>query len=262
MKGIQSGFTLAAIVRNLTKREDSMHIRKIVSAVAAAMLSCQPLSQQAFAWHDRTHLSIAEAAGFDLWYSAAAPDVAKSKAQFEPIESPNHYFNNNDGRRVTASMVEEQVPRYNCAGDMQGHLYGAIIGSVQAYRDATASGKYALYPLVFTAHYVGDLSQPLHNTRYDDFNRARHSASDGVIDVGVRDSIPVIRSRMEPIVIRNDRELAKEIARVAEAARRLGGRLRAENRNMTAGEAMVQVGRSASLFNAILRYVGRLPEER
>jgi len=214
---------------------------------------------QAFAWHDNTHLSIAEAAGFALWYSAAAPDVVKSKERFAEFESLNHYFNNTADRKVDAAMVLEQVPRYDRCDSAEGHLYGAIVGAIRAYRSAKTTGKYARYPLVYCAHYVGDLSMPLHNTAYDDFNRKRHSANDGVIDAGIRDSVAVIRSRIRPIVIRDEKELAREIAVVAESSRKLGRKMRKEKRDMTPAEAYTQVVRSASLLKAALAYAEAAP---
>jgi hypothetical protein len=232
--------------------------RAVWLSVALLVGACPP---DLFAWHDRTHLAIAEAAGFDLWYSAAAPDVAKSKAQFTAVESPNHYYNNSAGRKVDASTVLGQVERYDRPGDDEGHLYGAVIGSVRAFRNLKTTGKYARYPLVFCAHYVGDLSMPLHNTPYDDFNKARHSINDGVIDGGVRDSVASIRNRIRPIDIRNEDDFAREIARLAESARKLGLKMRRENRDMTRDEAYIQVIRSASLLKAVLAYAEHPPEE-
>jgi hypothetical protein len=236
-----------------------MHLRIFRFAAIASALAFQSFQPDALAWHDKTHLTIAEAAGFDLWYSAAAPDVAKSKSAFGPIESPNHYFNNNSNREVDAAMVMSQVARYDTPGDMEGHLYGAIIGSVRDFRAMKATGKYARYPLAFCAHYVGDLSMPLHNTPYDDFNKTRHSINDGVIDSGIRDDICRIQGNMTKIVIENETDLAREIAAVAESGRKLGLKMRKENRDMTADEAYQQVTRSASLFRAILAYSQREP---
>ncbi len=212
-------------------------------------------SVQAYAWHDKTHLSIAEAAGFELWYSAAAPDVAKSKSEFRPIEEKNHYFNNNAQKEVDEVMVLEQASRYNKTGDAEGHLYGAIIGAVRAYKEESASGKYAEYPLVFCAHYIGDLSMPLHNTEYDDFNKKRHTVNDGVIESSVRNNIGYIQRNMSEITIENESDLAREIAKVANTARRLGIKIRKENRNMTQEEAYIQVSQSSSLLKAVLNYV-------
>ena len=212
-------------------------------------------SVQAYAWHDKTHLSIAEAAGFELWYSATAPDVAKSKSEFRPIEEKNHYFNNNAQKEVDEAMVLEQAARYNKTGDAEGHLYGAIIGAVRAYKEESASGKYAEYPLVFCAHYIGDLSMPLHNTEYDDFNKKRHTVNDGIIESSVRNNIGYIQRNMSEITIENESDLAREIAKVANTARRLGIKIRKENRNMTGEEAYIQVSQSSSLLKAVLNYV-------
>lgn len=235
-----------------------MRFRNTIITFAAVLMQVHP--QAAFAWHDRTHLAIAEAAGLDIWYSAAAPDVAKSKAPFAAVESPNHYFNNNAGRRVTGEMVLEQAGRYNRPGDAEGHLYGAIAASVRQYREMQAKGKYARYPLAFCAHYTGDLSMPLHNTPYDDFNKARHSANDGVIEGSVRDNIGYLRRMMRPPAIDSEADLAREVAAVAESARVLGGTLRREQRDMSVEEAYGQVIRSASLLKAILDWTERSPD--
>ena len=226
-----------------------------LSVIFSFMLS----SLQAYAWHDKTHLSIAEAAGFELWYSAAAPDVAKSKSEFRSIEEKNHYFNNKADKEVDEAMVLEQVARYNKAGDEEGHLYGAIIGAVRAYTAESATGKYAEYPLVFCAHYVGDLSMPLHNTAYDDFNKKRHTVNDGIIEGSVRNNIGYIQRNIRPLTIESESDLAREIAKVANSSRKLGAQIRKENRNMTQEEAYNQVSRSSSLLTAILKYVGKKP---
>ncbi len=228
-------------------------------ASLSVIFSFMLTSVQAFAWHDKTHLSIAEAAGFELWYSAAAPDVAKSKSEFRPIEEKNHYFNNNAQKEVDEAMVLEQVARYNKAGDEEGHLYGAIIGAVRAYKAESAAGKYAEYPLVFCAHYIGDLSMPLHNTEYDDFNKKRHTVNDGIIESIVRNNIGYIQRNIRQINIDSESDLAREIAKVANAARKLGAKIRKENRDMTQDEAYTQVIQSSSLLKAVLKYVGKKP---
>ena len=229
--------------------------RSIASLSAVLSLMCSSLP--AYAWHDKTHLSVAEAAGFELWYSSAAPDVAKSKSEFRLAEEKNHYFSNNAGKEVDAAMVMEQVARYNKPDDEDGHLYGAIIGAVRAYQAVSASGKYAEYPLVFCSHYIGDLSMPLHNTPYDDFNKSRHSVNDGIIESNARNNIGFIQRNMEGIAIGNEADLAREIAKVANTSRRLGIKIRQEKRDMTQNEAYIQVTRSASLFKAVLKYVGK-----
>ena len=82
------------------------------------------------AWFDETHLSIAKVAGYQKWFNAAGPDVAKLKMGDK--EGHNHFVNNPGGTVVTPEMILAQVERYN-QKDPVGHLYGAIIASVRDY---------------------------------------------------------------------------------------------------------------------------------
>ncbi len=209
------------------------------------------------AWHDETHLAVAKAAGYAKWYNAAGPDVAKIKA--EKREQQNHYYNNNRNADVTSRMVLEQVQRYNSADDDEGHLYGAIIAAVREFERSVRENKYAQYHLAYCAHYIADLSQPLHNTPYDEFNKNRHSANDGIVESKVLTGLFRVERRMYLIELRRERfeeDLAREIARIANLARNLGNKLRKENRDMTPEEAYTQLGHSASLLEAVLAYLG------
>ena len=138
-------------------------------------------ASQVAAWNDRTHLMIAKAAGLKTWYNAAGPDIAKLKAG--NMESYNHWFNNNAEVEITPRIVLDQIDRYNKRNkgvDEEGHLYGAIPASLRAYEKDMRSGKYGQYHLVYCAHYIGDLTMPLHNIAYDDFNKNHHQANDGI----------------------------------------------------------------------------------
>jgi hypothetical protein len=88
------------------------------------------------AWHDETHLAIAKAAGYEKWYNAACPDIAKIKAGDK--EGYNHYSNNPPDVVVTPKMIQDQVNRYNDPADENGHLYGAIVASLRDYKSAKA----------------------------------------------------------------------------------------------------------------------------
>lgn len=234
-------------------------MHRLRSAALAAILSLSALLRpegDLLAWHDRTHVAIAWAAGFERWYSAAAPDVAKSKYPAGAFEGPNHYHHNPEGRSVTPEEVLRQVDRYDRTGDPDGHLYGAILASVRRYLELREKGKFPDYAMVYCSHYVGDLSMPLHNVPYDDFNRRWHHAGDGVIEAEAFALAPLIRSRIYPIVISSEEELAREVARIGELSRRLALRMRKEERPMTRREAIGQAVHSASLLRAILVYAG------
>jgi hypothetical protein len=206
------------------------------------------------AWHDRTHIAIAKAAGYEYWFNAAGADITKIKAG--AIEEKNHYFNNFRNATVTDKMVLEQVSRYDSPSDEEGHLYGAIIAALRNYRNGKNAGKYSEYHRAFAVHYIGDLSQPLHNVIYDNFNKSHHSSNDGIVDTGILDNIGNIEKRMYDIELRPDsfdEDVAREVARIANISRQLAFKIKAENRNMTREEAYVQLGHSASLLRAVLR---------
>jgi len=207
---------------------------------------------KANAWNDETHISIAKAAGYHKWYNATGADMAKLKTN---IESNNHYVNNPLDTTVTPEMVLAQVERYNQI-DETGHLYGAIIGAFRDYIKDKKLGKYGEYHIAFCAHYVGDLSQPLHNISYDAYNRKYHKPTDGIINDEVLDNLSKIK--IYPITVNSEADMAREIARIANLAINLGNRLETENRMITKEEAYKQISHSASLLRAILTYAKTL----
>jgi hypothetical protein len=229
----------------------------IISAALGCLLLF--LHSTAYGWYDKTHITIAKAAGYDRWFNAVGADIAKIKAG--NIEAWNHVFNNNENREITPEQVLAQTPRYNDPRDTEGHLYGAIIAALREYKKSTLARKYAEYHVAYCAHYVGDLSQPLHNMANDEFNHRYHHINDGIVDEEVMENIGRIKANMHAIVLRPEHfeeDLAREIARLANIARYLGLRLKRENRVMTKDEAYRQQGHSASLLRAILVYLGKL----
>jgi hypothetical protein len=209
-----------------------------------------------YSWHDQTHLAIAKAAGYKYWFNAAGADITKIKAG--DLEGLNHFFDNYENVSVTEKLIFDQVKHYNDPTDKEGHLYGAIIASLREYRKVKSTGKYAEYHLAFATHYIGDLSQPLHNTTYDGFNKTHHNDNDGIVENEVLNNCAEIEKHMYKITLRADHfeeDLAKEIARIANVSRQLGLKLRAENRNMTKEEAYVQLGHSASLLRVVINEI-------
>ena len=133
------------------------------------------------------------------------------------------------------------------------HLYGAIIASLRDYIKEKRKGKYGEYHLAFCAHYIGDLSQPLHNTLYNLFNRRNHKAIDGIVNDEILENLD--RIKIYSITIDSEEALAKEIARMANLSMNLGYKIEAENRLLTREEAYTQISHSVSLFRAILDFV-------
>ena len=239
----------------------------ITLALALPLLFCSP----SLAWHDATHMAIMKAAGLDDYaYLAVGADMAKEKSG--GYENGNHYCNNAKSVVVTAEMVLDQLRDYNCRCNDEGHLYGAIIGALNQYRQSKAAGKYALYHLGFAAHYIGDLSMPLHNVVYNDFNKANHSANDGVVerdqnettDGKVARIAAAIKEKMQRIppyqlpkakedARRFNHALAKKIAEIANKSISLGYSMqesRPQKSVLNLEQAYSQLAESAALLKA------------
>ena len=227
-----------------------MRISKFLMVTWLAVLVVAVYPFTSSAWYDETHLAIAKVAGYQKWFNAAGPDVAKLKMGHK--EGHNHFVNNPRGTVVTPEMVLSQVERYN-QKDPMGHLYGAIIASVRDYMEFKKKGRYAEYHLAYCAHYIGDLSQPLHHILYDDFNKSYHGKMDGVVNDEIFSKLDEIK--IYPIEIKNEEDLVREITRIANLSLPLGYKLEDENRLLTAEEAYQQLSHSASLMKAVLRYV-------
>ena len=116
------------------------------------------------------------------------------------------------------------------------------------------AGQFATYNLVYAGHYIGDLSMPLHNTAWDEFNAKHRAFNDGILEDEVLSNLD--RIKVYPIVVRSEEDLIENIVRIATKAKDLGYRMERENRNMTKEEAYGQISDSASLFKAVLEYVG------
>jgi hypothetical protein len=226
-----------------------MRLPRSLSALSLAACVCLGASP-ARAWFDETHIAIADVA--DTPFSPCLAVAADAMTHKVPTEGPNHYSNVGFAE-ITPGIVRGQVARANHA-DPEGHLYGAIIASYRALRDAQARGARAAYPFGFLAHYVGDLAQPLHNVPHDSYNRANHARYDGVVNdrSDLRDQI---RRRMVAVRIPDEDALVAEVVRIANATRALERTCRARGW-MTQEEAFEQLARSASLLRGIVEGLG------
>ena len=235
--------------------------------VALALFLSLVTIPSAFAWNDATHMAVVKAAGLDDYvYLAVGADMAKEKSG--GYEEENHYRNNPRGTVVTADMVLDQVRDYNCRCNSGGHLYGAIIGALTKYRENRSGGKYARYSLGFAAHYMGDLSMPLHNVEFNPFNQANHGANDGAVEGRTDEAMDArvsrisarIRERMKALppvdlplaragVTQFNRALADRIAGIANRAITLGYGMQdqaPQRKVMTEDEAYGQLAESAA----------------
>ena len=253
-----------------------MRRQLVTCTIALALLVASPV----LAWHDATHMAVMKAAGLDNYsYLAVGPDMAKGKAG--DSENRNHYNNTPKGVEVTPAMVLAQVSDYNNPGDVDGHLYGAIIAAFNAYLQRTSDGKYARYPLGYAAHYLGDLSMPFHSIVYNEFNKKNHAVNDGIVEVTGPRTEPTyvkvgrlaaeIQERMALLpplqlpsaktdLVAFNQALAKEIAAIANRAAAIGYAMQEANpprTRLTEEEAFGQLAQSARLLEAAYAAIER-----
>lgn len=232
-----------------------MNLKPILKiSFSLTILTILICSKPAIAWHDKTHLSIARAAGYDSWYNAVGADIAKLKARKK--EGPNHYVNNPRGTVISGSDVLRQVKYYDNVNNSDGRLYGSIVKSIRNYKKAKRTGKYPEYHLDYCAHYIGDLSMPFHNIEYKGFAKKNHIKLDGIVEAEIFDNFNKIK--IYKIVIKSEKDLADEIAKIANKAIWLGYKLVDEKRLLTKEETYEQLSQSASLLKAVLIYLGKI----
>ena len=215
---------------------------------ACTFLCHHPIPSEA--WFDETHVAIAKAAGYPKWFNACGPDMIREKMGNR--EGHNHFVNNPRGIAVTPEVVIAQVEKYNKI-DPHGHLYGAIIASLRDYIKKKNAGKYAEYHLAFCAHYVADLSQPLHNIEHNAYNQEHHRDTDGIINDEIMGNLDKINVYL--VKIDTEESLIREVTRIGNLSAALGYKLEAEKRLLTKEEAYQQVSHSVSLFKGILDYM-------
>jgi hypothetical protein len=243
----RKGDPISDIVQEVFMKESSFGFLAILLFV-----SC---FSPAMAWHDRTHIAVGVAAQFDQAYNLAAADVAKLKAN--TMEEYNHWTDNPETTTITKAFIKGQIQKYNLGTESEksGHLYGAIVAAIRAYQDESAAGKFATYHLAYAGHYIGDLSMPLHNIDYHPLDTLpNHYDNDHVIENEIAANMDKIE--VSPMTIKNEDDLIQNIALIATKSKELGYKLRKEKRNLTKEEAYRQISQSASLFKAVLEYVG------
>lgn len=89
-----------------------------------------------------------------------------------------------------------------------------------------------------------------------DYSCKYHQTTDGIIIDEVLDNDDKIK--IYPIKINSEKDLANEIARIANLSLKKGYQIQDEKRLLTKDEAYEQISHSASLFKAILEYTGKL----
>ena len=253
----------------------------VLYGILVIILTVFNFSPRAFSWSPETHIFIATEAGMKNPELTCFPDLVKEEnitlsgpfhwhdAAPTTIVTPDYI----DQHQVTEEMyvkvgAPESKPINVKVPDPTGVLYWKIVELYQQMK-GTTGWEYEYY-LSTIAHYVGDLSQPLHNYPYADnpasdgksyaelgfWAKENHEQFDSVLD----SCLPLtgkekktFQTMITPIQIVSVDDLKKEISKIANTAISLANRCYAEKRLLTKDEALRQIAMSVSLLRAIIK---------
>lgn len=229
------------------------------------------------AWSEKVHTYVAEKAGLKNPEYANIPDLAREENR--ALLGPLHMHFAAPGTVVTAAYIDrfkigEQTFRLSSGREMKirvpdtaGVLYFEIVDLYN--RAAAVRGWRQRYYLLGIAHFMTDLSQPLHNCPRGTlpaadgriypgigaWSRDHHGAFDRSLDACLppdRATEAMVDREIRRLVVSSADDLKKEISRIANSSIELAARCHAENRQMTKEEALRQVAMSISLLRAVV----------
>lgn len=222
------------------------------------------------AWTDQTHMAMGLAAGFARFQNCAAVDISHTIARINGLSQTDrqaHFFNAPADYVLTIADAYSQL---QCVGQSatdcpDGYLLGAILQTTRMCRENTMAGSYDDEYYAVLLHYVADLSHPLHLSPYDEFNRRYHFACDDILSdneaeypvfaaVALADELTVDNE----LSFETEEQLLEAVVALAAQSQEMARTMRAEQRNITREEALLQISRATSLGRAIMKYCGKL----
>ncbi len=247
------------------------------------------LAGQTLAWTSQTHILIGREAGLDHPWLAAIPDLSRN--DLKEFLGPFHWHNAAPDTKVTPQYLKKFKTKETFHAEEgtthnkhsvkvpveTGILYWRII---DLYKNMKKLPKKALesgediwqlnYYLGTIAHFVGDLSQPLHNFPYGSekagdgevyevigtWAEKAHKNFDEALDCfsnAPPEKRKVLKSLIQPITINSPEDLEREVCKIANSSISLARTCYLDKkRPMKPEEAMKQVAMSISLLKAII----------
>lgn len=210
------------------------------------------------------------------------PDIIRDENPY--LLAPFHYHDAAPETVVTPEYIDKyNVKEFPVTVDgrtikvlvphQAGVLYWKIVSIYEKMKslDMTKPDNQLAYEyyLVSIAHYIGDLTQPLHNFPYEDspasdgkiyekeslFNRENHLRFDEAFSLYLASDRQIhekVEKTIKPININSKDDLKKEIANIANSTIKLANLCYKENRLPTEEELINQIALSISLLKGIV----------
>jgi hypothetical protein len=254
-----------------------LSLRRVIIILFSVLI----LPINAIAWSCKAHTFIAQEAGLMNPEAACFPDL--SKKEEESLLGAFHWHDAAPDTVVTTDYIDqyqitegmyvkanspESKPIKVRVPDPAGVLYWKILELYQ-HMKGKEGWEYEYY-LTNIAHYIGDLSQPLHNFPYGDapasngrsyheigqWAKEHHTEFDDVLDT----VLPLkgkekedLESKIRTLQIRSTDDLKRAIAKIANSSIALANKCFLDKRNITKDEALKQIAESVSLLRAVIK---------
>lgn len=240
------------------------------------------LVSNSYAWDCLTHAYIAKKAGIRIPEAACMPDIIRDENY--DLLAPFHYHDAAPDTVVTPDYIEKfDIKETLTVIDGKsykllvphpaGVLYWKIVQIYEKMKSLDKAKKDNLlayeYYLVSIAHYIGDLSQPLHNFPYGDsaasdgkiyqnegnFNKEYHIKFDEAFSsyIGSPQTEEKINRALKQINISGTADLKREISKIANSAIKIANQCYKEKRMPTEEELIEQIAWSVSLLRAVVK---------
>lgn len=237
-----------------------------------------------FAWSFKTHIFISKMAGIDKYAEVTCfPDIFRKENP--SILNQFHYHDASPDTLITPEYIDKyKVEEVNITiygrkikinvPHPSGVLYWKIVDIYEKMKklDKTNFQDQTTYKyyLITIAHYIGDLSQPLHNFPYGKkvasdgkiyleegkWNKENHKEFDFILDpyLPLRgEKLSKFKNMIKQIKINSTEDLKKEISEIANSSISLARKCYSEKRILTVDEALSQISKSVSLISAIIK---------
>ncbi len=232
-----------------------------------------------FGWSCKTHTFIADQAGMKNPEYACIPDEVRHENYNLMIQF--HYHS----AAPDAVVTPEYIQRYNVRTanvkdegntisikipDRSGVLYWKILDLYNKMNKKGLQEFQYNYYLMSIAHFIGDLSQPLHNYPYGQkpaadgkiyeshgiWSAEKHGEFDYALDSAYplsKEDMDYLLKKISIINIKNSDDLSREVANIANSSIALANTCFKEKRGMSRREALDRVAMSVSLLKAVLK---------
>lgn len=250
------------------------------SIILIVFWTCFAIPQFACAWSSRTHVFAAREAGIKNPQYTYWADFTKDENK--ALLAPLHYHNAAPGANITPAYIEKYIVKEEELVPLAdrraypikvrvphpaGVLYWKILDLYEQMK-INRGWEYE-YNVMMIAHYITDLSNPVHNFPHGDkkagdgkaypaaghWAKKNHESFDSILEP----LLPLdekkyrnFKSSLTPIKISSADDLKKEISVIASGANRLALRCYRASRILTVDEALKQIALSVALLQAVI----------